>query len=90
MSKKENQQIKDNIDFIKNIKVEVKVRVGKREILLEEANNIDIGTVIEFNQLCNDPLEILINDKVIALGEVVVIDGAFGVKISEIFTLNKD
>jgi iron chelatin ABC transporter, substrate binding protein len=45
---------------------------------------MDIGSVIELNQLANDPLEILIGDKVIALGEVVIIDGNFGIQITQI------
>ena len=45
---------------------------------------MDIGSVIELNQLANDPLEILIGDKVIALGQVVIIDGNFGIQITQI------
>ena len=45
---------------------------------------MDIGSVIELNQLANDPLEILISDKVVALGEVVIVDGNFGIQITEI------
>ena len=40
--------------------------------------------MIELNQLANDPLEILIDDKVIAKGEVVIVDGNFGIRVSEI------
>jgi flagellar motor switch protein FliN/FliY len=47
---------------------------------------MDIGSVIELDQLANDPLEILVGDKIIAQGEVVIIDGNFGVQISEIGT----
>ena len=47
---------------------------------------MDIGSVVELNQLANDPLEILVGDKVIAMGEVVIVDGNFGVQITEIGT----
>jgi flagellar motor switch protein FliN/FliY len=47
---------------------------------------MDIGSVIELNQLANDPLEILVDDHVIAEGEVVIVDGNFGVQITTIGT----
>jgi flagellar motor switch protein FliN/FliY len=53
-------------------------------MLLKDVLSMDIGSVIELDQLANDPLEILVGDKVIALGEVVIIDGNFGVQISDI------
>ena len=53
-------------------------------LLLKDVLTMDIGSVIELNQLANDPLEILIGDKVIALGEVVIIDGNFGIQITQI------
>jgi flagellar motor switch protein FliN/FliY len=45
---------------------------------------MDIGSVIELNQLANDPLDILVDDYVIAQGEVVIVDGNFGVQITSI------
>ena len=47
---------------------------------------MDIGSVIELNQLANDPLDILVDDKVIAKGEVVIVDGNFGIQITDIGT----
>ena len=55
-------------------------------MLLKDVLSMDIGSVIELDQLANDSLEILVGDKVIAQGEVVIIDGNFGVQISEIGT----
>ncbi|WP_281747648.1 FliM/FliN family flagellar motor switch protein, partial [Helicobacter suis] len=48
--------------------------------------SMDIGSVVELNQMVNDPLEILVDDKVIAKGEVVIVDGNFGIQITEIGT----
>ena len=47
---------------------------------------MDIGSVIELNQLANDPLDILVDDNVIAQGEVVIVDGNFGVQVTSIGT----
>ncbi|MFA6759877.1 MAG: flagellar motor switch protein FliY [Sulfuricurvum sp.] len=73
-----------NISLILDVKLPVKVRIGKKKMLLKDVLNMDIGSVIELNQLANDPLEVLVDDKVIAEGEVVIVDGNFGVQITSI------
>jgi flagellar motor switch protein FliN/FliY len=47
---------------------------------------MDIGSVIELDQLANEPLDVLVGEKIIAKGEVVIVDGNFGVQIVEIGT----
>ncbi len=75
-----------NINMLLDVKMPVKVRIGQKKMLLKDVVSMDIGSVVELNQLANDPLEILVGDKVIAKGEVVIIDGNFGVQITEIGT----
>lgn len=75
-----------NISLIMDVKLPVRVRIGSRKMLLKDILNMDIGSVIELNQLANDPLDILVGDKVIAQGEVVIVDGNFGIQVSEIGT----
>ncbi len=75
-----------NISLIMDVKLPVKVRIGKKKMLLKDVLNMDIGSVIELNQLANDPLEILVDNNVIAQGEVVIVDGNFGVQITTIGT----
>lgn len=74
----------NNISLILDVKLPVKVRIGKKRMLLKDVLNMDIGSVIELNQLANDPLEILVDNHVIAEGEVVIVDGNFGVQITSI------
>jgi len=76
----------NNISLIMDVKLPVKVRIGKKKMLLKDVLNMDIGSVIELNQLANDPLEILVDNHVIAEGEVVIVDGNFGVQITSIGT----
>ncbi|MBL0709116.1 MAG: flagellar motor switch protein FliY [Sulfurimonas sp.] len=76
----------DNISLIMDVKLPVRVRIGKKKMLLKDVLNMDIGSVIELNQLANDPLEILVDNHVIAQGEVVIVDGNFGVQITSIGT----
>lgn len=73
-----------NISLIMDVKLPVRVRIGKKKMLLKDVLSMDIGSVIELNQLANDPLDILVDDHVIAQGEVVIVDGNFGVQITSI------
>ena len=75
-----------NIGLIMDVKLPVRVRIGKKKMLLKDVLSMDIGSVIELNQLANDPLDILVDDHVIAQGEVVIVDGNFGVQITSIGT----
>jgi len=74
----------NNIALIMDVKLPVRVRIGKKRMLLKDVLNMDIGSVIELNQLANDPLEILVDNHVVAEGEVVIVDGNFGVQITTI------
>ncbi|EGK7561205.1 flagellar motor switch protein FliY [Campylobacter coli] len=73
-----------NINLIMDVRLPVRVRIGNKKMLLKDVLTMDIGSVVELNQLANDPLEVLIGDKRIAYGEVVIVDGNFGVQITEI------
>lgn len=73
-----------NIQMLLDIHMSVHVRIGQKKMLLKDVISMDIGSVIELNQLANDPLDILIDNKVIAKGEVVIVDGNFGIQIIEI------
>ncbi len=76
----------NNIALIMDVKLPVRVRIGKKKMLLKDVLNMDIGSVIELNQLANDPLDILVDNHIIAQGEVVIVDGNFGVQITSIGT----
>ncbi len=73
-----------NIALLMDVKLPVRVRIGRKKMLLKEVLEMDIGSIIELNQLADDPLEILVGETVIAQGEVVVVDGNFGVRITSI------
>ena len=73
-----------NISLIMDVQLPVRVRIGTKTILLKDVLNMDMGSVIELDQLANEPLDVLVGDKVIAKGEVVIVDGNFGVRIIDI------
>lgn len=73
-----------NIGLILDVKLTIRVRIGSKRMLLKDVINMDIGSVVELNRLANDPLDILVDDKIIGKGEVVIVDGNFGIQITEI------
>jgi flagellar motor switch protein FliN/FliY len=75
-----------NISLIMDVELPVRVRIGTKTVLLKDVLNMDIGSIVELDQLANEPLDVLIGDKVIAKGEVIIVDGNFGVQIVEIDT----
>ncbi|MEA2098971.1 MAG: flagellar motor switch protein FliY [Campylobacterota bacterium] len=81
-----NNEEMNNISLIMDVKLPIRVRIGKKKMLLKDVLNMDIGSVIELNQLANDPLDILVDNHVIAQGEVVIVDGNFGIQITSIGT----
>lgn len=73
-----------NLDMIRDIKVTLTVELGRTDMLIEEVLNLSPGQVIELDKLAGEPLDILVNDKLLAKGEVVVVDDNFGVRITSI------
>lgn len=75
-----------NISLIMDVELPVRVRIGTKTVLLKDVLNMDIGSIVELDQLANEPLDVIIGDKIIAKGEVIIVDGNFGVQIVEIDT----
>lgn len=82
--KEEKEDEFKNIAMILDVKINVHVRIGQKKMLLKDVIAMDIGSVVELNQLANEPLEVLVDDKIIAYGEVVIVDGNFGIQITDI------
>ncbi|MGQ9846478.1 MAG: flagellar motor switch protein FliN [Bacteroidales bacterium] len=74
------------LEFILDIPLEVSVELGKAKILIRELLQLGQGSVIELNKLAGEPLEILVNQKLVARGEVVVINDRFGIRLTDIIS----
>jgi len=74
---------KENIGLILDVPLQVTVEVGKTRKLIREILEFTAGSIIELDKQAGDPVDILVNGKLIAKGEVVVIDENFGVRITE-------
>ena len=82
-----SQEIKSeikNLEMLLDIKLQLRVRIGSKIMLLKDVIGMDIGSIVELNQLAKEPLDILIEDKKIGEGEVVIVDGNFGIQITSI------
>lgn len=75
-----------NLELILDFPLKVSVRLGETLKPLAELRQISPGTVFELDRFINDPVDICVNGKLIARGEVVVVDENFGVKITQILT----
>jgi flagellar motor switch protein FliN/FliY len=73
-----------NIGLIMDVAMEMTVELGRTRKLIKEILGMGEGTIIELDKLAGEPVDILVNHKLIAKGEVVVIDENFGVRVTEI------
>jgi flagellar motor switch protein FliN/FliY len=73
-----------NISLIMDVFMEMTVELGRTRKLIKEILAMGEGTIIELDKLAGEPVDILVNHKLIAKGEVVVIDENFGVRVTEI------
>ena len=75
---------KENIDLIMDVPLEVTVELGRTTKSIQEILDFAPGTIIELDKIAGEPIDILVNGKYVAKGEVVVIEESFGVRITEI------
>ena len=75
-----------NLDFILDIPLEVSVELGRARMLISDLLQLGQGSVIELTKLAGEPLEILVNQKLIARGEVVVVNEKFGIRLTDIIS----
>lgn len=77
-------QQKENIDLIMDVPLEVTVELGRTHRSIKDILEFAPGSIIELNKLAGEPIDVLVNGKVVAKGEVVVIDENFSIRITDI------
>jgi flagellar motor switch protein FliN len=73
-----------NMDFLLDIPLEITVELGNAKITIGELLKLSQGSVVELNKLTNEPLDIFVNKKLMAFGEVVVVNEKFGIRLTNI------
>jgi flagellar motor switch protein FliN/FliY len=75
-----------NLKMILDIPLKVTVELGRTKLIVSELLNLGQGSVIELNKLAGEPMEVFVNDKLIARGEAVVVNEKFGVRLVDIIS----
>ena len=78
-----------NLAALLDVQLPVSIRFGETEMLLEDVIKLGVGSVIELNSAVDDPVELVVNGRCFARGEVVTVDGFYGVRITEITSVGE-
>lgn len=74
----------EKMDFLLDVPMSVSVELGRTEIQLRDLLQIGAGAVLELNKLAGEPLEVLVNDRLVSKGEVVVVNEKYGIRLTDI------
>jgi len=93
-SKAEFQQLQEpvsssgsrNIDLLMDVDLPIAIELGRTKMPIAEILALGPGSVVELNKLAGEPVDLLVNQKVVARGEVVVVDENFGLRITQLMT----
>ncbi len=77
--------VDQNLELLRDVHLNVKVELGRGRMYLKDILRLGQGSVVELERLAGDPLDIYVNDKVIARGEVLVLNESFCIRITEVF-----
>jgi len=75
-----------DMDFLLDVPLEVTVELGRSRMLIKDLLQLGQGSVVELEKLAGEPMEILVNNRLIARGEVVVVNEKFGVRLTDIIS----
>lgn len=79
-----NQMEEKALDIVLDVKVKVTVQLGSCMLPMRDVLELSPGSVVQLNQHASDPVGLYVNDKLVAYGEVVVVEDNFGIKITEL------
>jgi len=79
-----NQMEEKALDIVLDVKVKVTVQLGSVQLPMREVLELASGSIVQLTQHASDPVGLFVNDKLVAYGEVVVVEDNFGIKITEL------
>lgn len=80
------QPLPQNMELIKDVPLQVTVRLGKAKMKIKDILELGEGSIVELDKLAGEPVDLLVNGKLVAKGEVVVIDESFGFRVKDIIS----
>ncbi|QHS51141.1 FliM/FliN family flagellar motor switch protein [Edaphobacter sp. 12200R-103] len=81
-----NQGPDSKLDLLYDIDLDATIRFGTREMALHEVLELGPGTVLELDRHVNEPVDLVVGDRIVARGEVVVVSGNFALRVTEVAT----
>ena len=78
------------IELLSDVELNVKIELGRATMPIEDVLRLGEGSVVELDKLAGDPVDVLVNDRLVARGEVIVLNDNFCVRISEIVATDSD
>jgi flagellar motor switch protein FliN/FliY len=73
-----------NLDLLLDVELQVSIRFGRRQMMLKDVLDLSSGAMVELDRRVRDPIELMLGGRVIARGEAVIVDGNYGIRITEI------
>ncbi len=86
LNEEQRQQLPPNIDFILDIPLQLSVEIGRARMIINDLLQLGQGSVVELEKLAGEPFDVLVNNKLIARGEVVVVNEKFGIRLTDIIS----
>jgi len=86
LSQPADQPQPKNIELLIDVYLPISIELGRTKMSIAEILSLGPGSVVELNKLAGEPVDVLVNNKIVAKGEVVVIDEYFGVRITQLMT----
>lgn len=80
------EELPRNLDFLLDVFLQVSVEVGRTRMTIQDLLQLGQGSVIELSKLAGEPLDVYINDRLVARGEAVIVNEKFGVRITDIIS----
>ncbi len=79
-----------SIDLLRDVELNVKIELGRSRMLVDEVLKLSEGSVVELDKLAGDPVDVFVNDRLVARGEVLVLNDNFCVRVNEIVPAAKE
>jgi len=79
-----------SIDLLRDVELNVKIELGRSKMLVEDVLKLAEGSVVELDKLAGDPVDVFVNDKLVARGEVLVLNDNFCVRVNEIMAAARE
>lgn len=82
------QEMPRNLDFLLDVYLQVSVEVGRTRMTIQDLLQLGQGSVVELTKLAGEPLDVYINNRLVARGEAVIVNEKFGIRITDIISQN--